>query len=68
MKDSKAITDSVVVAAKKNPFINGKKDAYLQTHEKSQRNKIQQQMNEMTDEMYQIAQPVEHIITIEKID
>jgi len=68
MKDSKAITDSVVAAAKKNPFINGKKDAYLQTHEKSQRNKIQQQMNEMTDEMYRIAKPVEHIITIEKID
>jgi hypothetical protein len=68
MKDSKAITDSVMAAAKTNPFINGKKDAYLETHEKSQRNKIQQQMNEMAEEMYRIAKPVEHIIAIEKND
>jgi hypothetical protein len=68
MKDSPAITDSIMTEAKKNPFINGKKEAYLQTHEKSQRNKIQQQMNDMTNEMYRIAKPVEHIIMIEKVD
>ena len=68
MKDSKAITDSIMAEAKKNPFINGKKEAYLETHEKSQRNKIQEQMNVMTEEMYQLAKPVEHIITIEKIN
>lgn len=68
MKDSKAITDSIMAEAKKNPFINGKKEAYLETHEKSQRNKIQEQMNVMTEEMYQLAKPVEHIITIKKIN
>lgn len=54
------------------PFVNGdrvgKKDAYLEIHEKSQRKKIQQQMSEMADEMFRIAKPIEHIIAIEKID
>ncbi|MEO7045580.1 MAG: GDSL family lipase, partial [Ferruginibacter sp.] len=68
MKDSKAITDSIMAEAKKNPFVNGKKEAYLETHEKSQRDQIQQQMNDMTAEMYRMAKPVEHIITIEKIN
>ncbi|MGN6264647.1 MAG: SGNH/GDSL hydrolase family protein [Ginsengibacter sp.] len=68
LQDSQAITDSVMVEAKKNPFINGKKDAYMELHEKSQRDAIQQQMNDMADEMYSLAKPVQHIITIVKID
>jgi len=58
----------VMAEAKKNPFINGKKDAYMELHEKSERDAIQQQMNDMADEMYKLAKPVQHIITIEKID
>ncbi|MFT4156033.1 SGNH/GDSL hydrolase family protein [Parafilimonas sp.] len=68
LQDSQAITDSIMAEAKKNPFINGKKDAYMETHEKSQRAAIQEQMDDMTDEMYRLAKPVVHIITIEKID
>jgi lysophospholipase L1-like esterase len=68
LQDSQAITDSIMTEAKKNPFINGKKDAYMETHGKSQRDAIQKQMNDMTDEMYKLAQPVEHRIAIEKID
>jgi hypothetical protein len=68
LQDSQAITDSVMAEAKKNPFINGKKDAYMELHEKSQRDAIHQQMNDMTDEMYKLAEPVQHSITIEKID
>jgi hypothetical protein len=40
----------------------------MELHEKSRRNAIQQRMNDMTDEMYKLARPVQHIITIEKID
>lgn len=68
LQDSQAITDSVMAETKKNPFINGKKDAYMELHEKSQRDAIHQQMNDMTDEMYKLAEPVQHSITIEKID
>lgn len=68
MKDSPAITDSVMAAAKKNPFINGKKREYMETHELSQRDKIHEKMNDMTNEMYRLAMPVRHILTIEKID
>jgi len=68
LQDSQAITDSVMAEAKKNPFINGKKDAYMELHEKSRRDAIHQQMNDMTDEMYKLAKPVQHSITIEKID
>lgn len=35
-----AIIDSIMTEAKKNPFINNKKEDYLQTHEKSQRDAI----------------------------
>jgi hypothetical protein len=68
LQDSQAITDSITTEAKKNPFINGKKDAYMETHEKSQRDAIQQQMNDMEVEMYKLAQPVAHTITITKVD
>jgi len=68
LQDSQAITDSVMAETKKNPFINGKKDAYMELHEKSQRDAIQQQMNNMADEMYKLAKPVQHIIAVEKID
>lgn len=68
LQDSPAITDSIMEEAKKNPFINGKKEAYMETHTKSQRDAIQQQMDNMADEMYKLAQPATHIITIEKID
>ncbi|MEP6681604.1 MAG: SGNH/GDSL hydrolase family protein [Parafilimonas sp.] len=68
LQDSKAITDSIMNEAKKNPFINGKKDAYMETHEKSQRDIIQKQMNDMSNEVYKLAKPVEHIISIEKIN
>ena len=68
LQDSQAITDSIMTEAKKNPFINGKKDAYMETHEKSQRDVIQKQMDDMTDEMYNLAKPVAHIITITKVD
>ena len=68
LQDSQAITDSVREEAKKNPFINGKKDAYMETHTKSQRDVIQKQMDIMADEMYKLAQPVEHTITIEQVN
>jgi hypothetical protein len=68
LQDSKAITDSIMAEAKKNPFINGKKDAYMELHEKSQREAIQKQMIDMADEMYELAQPGKRIIAIEKID
>ncbi len=54
--------------AKKNPLINGKKGDYLQTHEKSQRDAIKKEMKEIETEMYKLAQPVAHIVTIEKAD
>jgi lysophospholipase L1-like esterase len=66
LQDSQTITDSIMNEAKKNPFINGKKEDYMLTHEKSQRDAIQKQMKDLEDEMYKTAQPVEHIITIEK--
>lgn len=68
LKDSQAITDSVISEAKKNPFIGGKKDAYLELHEKSARDKVQKQMDEMTDKMYQLAKPVAHKVSIEKVN
>lgn len=68
LQDSPAITDSVMNEAKKNPFINGKKGAYLETNTKAQRDAIQQQMDELADEMYRLAKPVEHTIAVEKID
>ena len=68
MNDSQTVADSVIAEAKKNPFINGKKDAYMELNDKSQRDNTQKQMNEMADEMYKLAKPAEHTITIEKID
>lgn len=68
LQDSQAITDSIMTEAKKNPFINGKKEAYMETHEKSQRDAIQQQMKDMEVEMYKLAQPVAHTIAITKVD
>ncbi|MEX6690683.1 SGNH/GDSL hydrolase family protein [Danxiaibacter flavus] len=68
LKDTPAITDSVIAEAKKNPFIGGKKDAYLELHEKSARDKVQKQMDEMTDKMYQLAKPVAHKVSIEKVN
>ncbi len=68
LKDSPAITDSIIAEAKKNPFIGGKKDAYLELHEKSAREKVQKQMDEMTDKMYQLAKPVTHKVSIEKVN
>jgi uncharacterized protein (DUF2164 family) len=40
----------------------------MELHEKSERDAIQQQMNDMADEMYKLAKPVQHIIAVEKID
>ncbi|MGN6354370.1 MAG: SGNH/GDSL hydrolase family protein [Parafilimonas sp.] len=68
LQDSQAITDSIMAEAKKNPFINGKKEAYMETHTRSQRDALQKQMDAMADEMYKLAQPAEHIISIEKVD
>lgn len=68
LQDSQAITDSIMAEAKKNPFVNGKKEAYMETHTKPQRDAIQQKMNDLADEMYRTAQPVEHTIAIEKIN
>lgn len=68
LQDSPAITDSIMAEAKKNPFINGKKEDYRKTHEKSQRDAIQKQMKELEDEMYRTARPVFHKVTIKKED
>jgi lysophospholipase L1-like esterase len=68
MQDTQAITDSVIAQAKKNPFINGKKDAYVELHQRSSREKLQKEMDDMTTQMYTLANPVVHTITIRKID
>ncbi|MDQ6763805.1 MAG: hypothetical protein M3015_14415 [Bacteroidota bacterium] len=54
--------------SEENPFINGKKDAYLELQEKFALEKLQKKMNDMTKKMYALAQPVVHIIIIAKID
>jgi len=68
LQDSQAITDSIMAEAKKNPFINGKKEAYAETNTKAQRDIIEKKMNDMADEMYRLAKPVTHTITITKVD
>jgi len=66
--DSEAALDSVTTAAKKDFFVASKKDAYTEVRLQSTRDKIQQQMNEMKDELYKMAQPVAHVIMVKQID
>jgi len=66
--DSQVALDSVTNAAKKDFFVASKKDAYTETRLQSTRDKIQQQMNEMRDEMYKMAKPATHTITVTQVD
>ncbi|TKK67944.1 GDSL family lipase [Ilyomonas limi] len=66
--DSQASLDSVMSAAKKDFFVASKKDVYAEVRSPETREKIQEQMNEMRDEMYKMAQPTAHLISIKQID
>ena len=66
--DSQASLDSVLIAAKNNWAIASKKDAYTEVRQQSTRDKIQQQMNDMRDELYNMAKPVSHKIVVKQID
>jgi hypothetical protein len=54
--------------AKKNFFVASKKDAYAEVRLPETRDKIQEQMNDMRDELYKMAQPVAHVILIKQVD
>ncbi len=66
--DSQASLDSVYSEAKKNFFVASKKDSYTEVREQSSRDKIQQQMNDMRDELYKMAKPVAHKIVVQQMD
>jgi lysophospholipase L1-like esterase len=66
--DSQTSLDSVVNAAKKDFFVASKKDAYTEVRLQETREKIQKQMNDMRDEMYKMAQPAAHVISIKQVD
>ncbi len=66
--DSQASLDSVYSEAKKNFFVASKKDAYTEVRQQSSRDKIQQQMNDMRDELYKMAKPVAHKIAVQQMD
>ena len=40
----------------------------METNTKARRDAIQKQMDDMADQMYRLAKPVEHTISIKKID
>ena len=65
--DSEASLDSVVNAAKKDFFVASKKDSYTEVRQQSTRDKIQQQMDALRDQMYTMAKPVAHKIMIEAV-
>jgi lysophospholipase L1-like esterase len=63
-KDNNAAMDSVNAYAAKDIFVNGNRDNFTRARYKAIRDAWQQEMNVLTDKIYEINHPLLHKITI----
>lgn len=63
-KDNNAAMDSVNAEASKNPFVGGNRDNYTRARYKAVREAWQQEIDVLTDKIYEINKPQLHKITI----
>ncbi|MGF7231306.1 SGNH/GDSL hydrolase family protein [Arachidicoccus sp.] len=66
-KDNYAAIDTVRVGAITNPFVRGNMGAYIAGHNKSVRDVWKEEMEILVDKIYAINKPVNHRITLEKV-